>query len=447
MSSSSQVEILVHVAAPSKSSDDTYYRQLAQSYLSFKPKNRQHISSTKLPLNHTQDNTASQDGVSQVSPPVEALCRDSQELSFTGAFGNHSSPLVRLIGSQPDTDTHPQSVPVQNHATPPSEIGDSYTSPNKGVVRVSPTKVLRRYISASIISDDSSPPTPSPTRRTRESAPPTLPQSRIESVQAMQSTRMQLLQGCIPGTPLAQQAVSKKRPAPDTDPDTSRIEVTHISSSIDNDSISSTPPLAQPIPISARRPAHVRSESEPMASKRLKYLGSDTPTVIRSSSDSVLPHSGESSPSTSFTLAIRPPSPPVSVQILEPHSLIPPKLEKLASDLSSRYKPVYGSQSIQPFDRGYWLVDCSSWPPHVQDEAWSFLSNYIQGGLAGWGVWCRRGSVSGDWLRIYSWAHVAKHTYLLAYLASGRHIKTRGASWYGADGEVLITVQPVGWEQ
>lgn len=429
-SSSSQVEILVHVTAPSRTTDDAYYRQLARSYLSFKPKNRQHVSSAQLPDSHAQSSSVSQSDASQ---PLEGvLCSDSQELSFTGAFGNHSSPLVRLIASQPAAEINPQPVALQSHETPPSEIGDSYTSPNKGVARVSPTKVLRRYISASF-SEDSAPPTPSPTRRAPSCK--SAPAPRIESLQAMQSTRMQLMQGCIPGTPLAQQAVSRKRAAPDTDPDTSRIEATHISSSIDNDSMPSSPPT------SVRRPPHIRAESEPMPSKRVKQLGSAAPTIIRSSSDSLLPVKEDSSSSPS---CIRPPSPPVSVQILEPASLIPPKLAKLASDLSSRYKPVYGNQSLQAFDRGYWLVDCSSWPPHVLDEAWGFLSNYIQGGLAGWGVWCRRGSVSGDWLRIYSWAHIAKHMYLLIYLASGRHIKTTGASWYGADGEVAITVPPAG---
>jgi hypothetical protein len=56
-------------------------------------------------------------------------------------------------------------------------------------------------------------------------------------------------------------------------------------------------------------------------------------------------------------------------------------------------------------------------------------------------VWCRR---SEDWsqIRLYGWAHVAKHTYLLLYLASGRVVKMTGARWVDAEGEVIIAVAP-----
>lgn len=370
MSSSSEVEILVHIAAPSRTTDDTKYRQLAQSYLQFNPHNREIVTAVSIPK---------QTGVTQSKPLPPLICRDSQDLSFTGAIDNLASPYVH----------HAEPGPI---GTPPSEIGDSYPVADN-VTRISPTKVLRRY------------------------APPRAA-------------------GFVPGTPPEQQFAPKKRPAPsDSDQDITCVEVTRISSSIisHNDSISSSPPTSL-LPI-----ANIRADSEPTQSKRVRALSS--PTIIRSSSDPV-PLSGASDDTISL-LEIRPPSPPVAIDTIEPDALVPPKLAKLALDLSSRYRPVVHI-GLAALDRGYWLIDCGMWPAHVREEAWLFLSNYIRSGLAGWGVWCHRDEEKSNHIRLYGWSHVAKHTYLLLYLASGRCVKTTGATWYGPGGEACVTVPPAG---
>jgi hypothetical protein len=41
-------------------------------------------------------------------------------------------------------------------------------------------------------------------------------------------------------------------------------------------------------------------------------------------------------------------------------------------------------------------------------------------------------------MRFYCWGHVAKHIYLLMYLASGRQIKAKGARWFDAEGEAIL---------
>jgi hypothetical protein len=120
--------------------------------------------------------------------------------------------------------------------------------------------------------------------------------------------------------------------------------------------------------------------------------------------------------------------------------LISEKLAKLARDLSSRYRPTT-KRDIEAFERGYWLINCNGWDPTVRFDTWVFLANYLKSGLAGWGTWCRRDKTH-DWIRLYCWGHVVKHTYLLLYLASGRQIKTSGAKWYGADGEVALEIPP-----
>jgi hypothetical protein len=140
------------------------------------------------------------------------------------------------------------------------------------------------------------------------------------------------------------------------------------------------------------------------------------------------------------SLEIRPPSPSVGVKDVKPADLVSGKFAKLALDLGSRYRPTV-TRDIDPFERGYWLLDCEDWNPAARFDAWVFLGNYLKSGLAGWGTWCRR-DTTHDWIRLYCWGHVAKHTYLLLYLASGRRVKITGTKWHGADGEVVLEIPP-----
>jgi hypothetical protein len=169
-------------------------------------------------------------------------------------------------------------------------------------------------------------------------------------------------------------------------------------------------------------------------------------SLIRSSSDTTSTTRHRSAPTPSSnqldTLEIRSPTPPIGIDTIEPASLVSDKLAKLAADLSSRYRPET-SRPIEPLERGYWLLDCTAWTAETRAETWAFLTSYLRSGLAGWGVWCRRDHAPDHaWVRLYCWGHIAKHTYLLLYLASGRHLKLTGAEWRDADGEVVLKVPP-----
>jgi hypothetical protein len=139
-------------------------------------------------------------------------------------------------------------------------------------------------------------------------------------------------------------------------------------------------------------------------------------------------------------LEIRAATPEANTAAIDPADLVSEKLAKLAFDLSSRYRPLC-KREIQPFERGYWRIPCAGWPADVRRDLWLFLTNYIQSGLAGWAVWCRRDEDHGQ-VRLYCWAHVAKHMYLLLYIGSGRLLKGTPAKWVDAEGEVVIEVTP-----
>ncbi|PHH89815.1 hypothetical protein CDD83_5221 [Cordyceps sp. RAO-2017] len=85
------------------------------------------------------------------------------------------------------------------------------------------------------------------------------------------------------------------------------------------------------------------------------------------------------------------------------------------------------------------------------------MSNYLRSGLAGWAVWARRegppdagaGADADEAdaaacvrIRLYGWACLAEHTFLLLYLASGRRVKATGARWLDAAGDVALEVAP-----
>ncbi|VUC20560.1 unnamed protein product [Clonostachys rosea] len=431
------VEILVHVTAPSRVVDDATYRQLAQAYLDFEPQATIQIEDAG---SHTSDADIADDhedaSSTSIPPPIPNFTPPaSLELSFQSVLDNRSSPQLlamnREDGHQIVIPSSRPEIPESQSSwiAPPSQINDSYPLPNTSRMFVSPTRALQRYMARS-----SSQPETSPTRSKGPSQglntveiPSSLPLSVSGSHVVIPSSEVHPSdpQAIIPVTPI----ISKPEKRESVFKDGSRqgadesFDITHISSS--DISLALTASLT-------------RAESEPPQSKRLKTLTQGKP-LARSSSDTGVRQPVGLSPSP-LALEIWSPSPPVSVDDLELPITVPERLAKLAADLSSRYRPE-SDRDITPLERGYWLVDCSSWSRDVRLDLWNFLIPYIEGGLAGWGVWCRRDAAL-DEVRLYCWGSLVKHAYLLLYLASGRHLKYTGAVWKDAEAKPVLRVLP-----
>ena len=123
-------------------------------------------------------------------------------------------------------------------------------------------------------------------------------------------------------------------------------------------------------------------------------------------------------------------------------SLITPVLAKLATDLNlpKRFRPSLQTRKLRPYERGYWLVDCTSWDRELKESCWLFLADYLGSGAAGWGVWCTRDE-GFTRLRTYCWGAVVGHLYLLLYIISKREVLYTGTVvWVDGDGEVVIKV-------
>ncbi|RAL13469.1 uncharacterized protein BO97DRAFT_388626 [Aspergillus homomorphus CBS 101889] len=194
-------------------------------------------------------------------------------------------------------------------------------------------------------------------------------------------------------------------------------------------------------------------------------------------------------PSTRDTLVttplkIIPPLPPVSTSPFKTH--ITPTLSMLATRLRSErtYTPVRQTRDLDPLERGYWFlhinlvpseppppsraaahsnpaISTTTWGVSFFTRFWTFLSDFLKEGRAGWGVWCivedaqptpppavkpgqstthppADAEMQRLTLKVYTWGEVASHIYLLLFLASERRIRRMGAQWRDGGDKVVI---------
>ncbi|KUJ11061.1 uncharacterized protein LY89DRAFT_689010 [Mollisia scopiformis] len=138
-------------------------------------------------------------------------------------------------------------------------------------------------------------------------------------------------------------------------------------------------------------------------------------------------------------LEIRPRPPETSVGELKAEMLISPKLHTAAQrmPLASYFTPIKQTRDLLPMERGYWLVNCSTWTEEVRVGCWNFLGELVGNGLAGWGVWCVR-DAQFETIRVYCWGIVVGHIYLVLIAGSYNRIKKSDASWIAGDGKTII---------
>ncbi|KAK1824078.1 hypothetical protein LTR12_001379 [Friedmanniomyces endolithicus] len=153
-------------------------------------------------------------------------------------------------------------------------------------------------------------------------------------------------------------------------------------------------------------------------------------------------------------LTIHPPEPTVSLDSFVTH--VTPALAWLAGEQSvvkDCYHPTSVSRIARPLERGYWLVNTSTWTHDVQHKFWSFLENQVVSGDAGWGVWCLReldqsgnpppGQRQGGLrlVKVFCWGEVVKHVYLMLYVASNSRVRKIGLQWVDAEDVVVVQMR------
>ncbi|KAE8351385.1 hypothetical protein BDV28DRAFT_137190 [Aspergillus coremiiformis] len=173
---------------------------------------------------------------------------------------------------------------------------------------------------------------------------------------------------------------------------------------------------------------------------------------------------------------IKPPLPPISNGQFSTH--ITPTLEMLATRLERRtYRPLHQTRELDKLERGHWYLRINiteletyesivsvkensgacNWDMSMFSRFWSFLTEFIKEGRAGWGVWCiledmvraqlprdvqrpslREANTRQLTLKAYAWGEIASHIYLLLFLASERRVRKMGAQWRDGRDDVVI---------
>jgi hypothetical protein len=139
-----------------------------------------------------------------------------------------------------------------------------------------------------------------------------------------------------------------------------------------------------------------------------------------------------------------PPAPNVSV---ERHSRLPSQITKhLAATKAQnpkRFRTSKKHRTPKADERGYWSINCSTWSRNLQHEFWISVCEHVQSGRLGWGASLHRDASSVQELgrlRLYCWAEVAEHMWLILWLCSQGKVAGSQTRWIDADGSVVFEV-------
>ncbi|KAI9838632.1 MAG: hypothetical protein M1819_004946 [Sarea resinae] len=418
------MEILVHVAAPSGARDDRRYHALSTAYLDFE---------------------------ADVVHPVELQARRTEESRTLAARKNDegSAPLMSngamsantgfLSPSQgPGLYTTPRKLKSTSNSwkTPPSVVSDSQKSAAEAGLHPHHGQEQREAHreQASQVSEPWSSLLQSPllTFATQKRSR----QSSLEQGSESQGPRS-------PSPAKRYKAATVERTAKEADEHQRKPASTSRASSLGLTAPLSIPSSAIPSPAIPSSPRQRRPQSP-------------------------LPP-----PHLSLPLEIHPPPPATSTTGYTTH--ITPTLSLLALKLSlpSRFNPAHISRPLRPLERGHWRLDTTAWDNDLRAKSWAFLTDIVGSGRAGWGVWCQwerdarpvvedgargrereevgeesdeRAGQEQDQgqkqeleiLKLYTWGEIAPHAYLLLYLASQRRVKGAAAVWLDAEDTVVI---------
>ncbi|KAF3360473.1 hypothetical protein VdG1_01433 [Verticillium dahliae VDG1] len=443
------VEILVHVAAPAMSKDDATYRALANAYLAFHPASR--TSLPALTSQHAQQGptTPEQQPPSSKTHEPFGPSFESAELSFEGAWDNADSPgLAAWPQSQPYQSPYATGAP--SHTSPPGDHAemmdaeDSWIAPPSTVPDSMPWNDLRL------------PELSSPSRTMEhflgllEDCSSFDDSSLDDSVMGTSPIRQggETVKSCavgkvpIPGMrPPLLPLPSQREPSS---------ELCNVDSDIVVPASSSLPPVMRRGPsgfvsrAEENRAKENRAEENRADDNRLARSSSDTGPASPSPQTPAYPLTLRNPSDSAFIslLEIEAPAPKTSAASLSPDDLITPNMHLLMRSfgLPRRLDSVTRHRALKPFERGYWLLDCAGWEPGLAQRAWGFLYNYITDGFAGWGSRCVR-EAGWQWIRFWSFGHVANHVYLLLHVATERAIKSEEISWVDGAGEVVLVTK------
>ena len=450
---STSPEILVHISAASRASDDARYRRELHSFLDFQPAHRHSLSSKGPDYELNSEYGEYGDALEQVADA--SFCSSSDPTS--GPRSKPHSATSRLITPAPAALRDPRFLLSKTPALVPGTTAHkpfykipALVSPQRrprtapdslnGSTGIQETPLLRHTQSDSWKTPPSVIPDSQPTQYTQKRLPPSSSPSPTRSSSPTTRKRQRLVSP--PALPLVD-----------------------IGNDDDGDYASSTPPPpALPAPSSSEYAGDVETSSTPGALVRFTPHEPASPTPI-AAQNPLLP--SQFAPSS---WVIRAPRPGVSTQTFQTH--ITRNLAELTGrlPLSQIYTPQILSQT-RPLDvseRGHWLIKLSKFSADQKTRFWEFLKEHIGKGLAGFGVSCflemtrvnganetgndnasQEGIVAGGTpqedrelvAKIYCWGEIVGEIWNVLFIAGHRQIKEIGTCWIDAENKVVVRMK------
>lgn len=470
-------EILVHVSAPSRASDDARYRREALEYLHFEPGIRHavlvhenQIAPTSEPARLLVQGGGGSFSDAELSPKTSALSTQSSSWKSRAesvrALGKIAGPWRTPEGPRAGISHLPIS------ATPALNPWSKIPSKSPYIhVEHTPANIRPRSAPADPVYVQETPRSRRAQSDSWETPPSVIPDSQ-------------------PSLPYL------KRPLPSSSPSPSRRFSSRSPKRQRRRSSSPSVEASSPL---------CRSSSAP-ASPSWQLQRSSTSSPVRPTVEkhrSPLPESASLPFAT--ILAIYSPPPQPSAEPFETH--ITSYLEVLIEHLplitffapQQLHPPI---RTLRVHERGHWAVMIpSSFPTGEWQKFWSYLEEFISMGRASFGVWCvvegrriegggrsrvsggklgelgeaemterRRGKevevrrsseaitdvddkkqvpdeeawmqkVENPLLKMYCWGEIVPHIWLLLFTSSHRRFKGCGAQWIDAGGEVVIQMK------
>jgi hypothetical protein len=147
---------------------------------------------------------------------------------------------------------------------------------------------------------------------------------------------------------------------------------------------------------------------------------------------------------TDFPEMVVSPKPNISIESPETWpSQMTDYLAAIKTQNPTRFNPMKKLRDPVYNERGYWAVECSTWPAQLQKELWNRVCEPLLDGRLGWATMLYRKSDSSKTLgtvQLFSWGELAEHMWLLLWLCSNGRTSGAGLKWV-ACGDAIFEME------
>ena len=490
------IQILIHISAPCKASDDKKFRAQAQAVLEFLGQRSSDYSSY-IPGFHIAETGHKDSHVSgdrlfnNISNPIRYRDSKVQVIQTPGQFGGHSNEPgfhgTRLGRFEEPTYAVKETPVVNVVRTPYTRFPAYHKAESHPIIGVEEHK------SAAMLFNADTPKTPPSTVPETASLLSKSPissrkrkffeqnSSQLVTEHGSTSPKRHRVEDSLiqwPSEPTMSPSVRKRSPLKTVgngnNSPISKSRQTNAATGMHRALESSPNKAKQDIPLKPTwqlkdRKAGKNPMADVKASKPLK------PAVTFLSSCAVKKKRAP----TTFPSVLRAPSPEVDEAEFTTHKVNLLANASVNETLLPEYQPVTIARKIQTLERGYWRLPIpEDWDADIRDNFHEYLEQLIREGRAGWGTWVEpvlvkkttesmnipRHEVWRDAtrtgrstsrpepesqkklkgkleLRVWCWGEVVREVWLALYLGGHRFMKGLGMSWIDGEGETVVEME------